>query len=71
MNKKTYRTIGLVIFGVAVASVAGAICKARKEKRQHRLANAANEGYETAHDIIYPDDFRTHKNKKLRYGPVF
>ncbi|ULT44811.1 hypothetical protein KRR40_16705 [Niabella defluvii] len=46
------------------------MCKVRNKRLQRRLMDAANEGYETAHDIIYPDNY-SRNDKKLRYGPVF
>ena len=70
MKKSTYSLIGLVLLGVAATSIAGAVCKARNNRLLRRLEKAANEGYETAHDIIYPNDYST-KDKKLHYGPVF
>jgi len=69
--KKTYSVIGLVLLGVAVTTVAGALCEVRKRRSHHRLSAVSNEGYETAHDIIYPDKYASQKDKKLRYGPVF
>lgn len=67
--KKKYSVIGLVLFGVAVTAIMGAVCESRKRRHHSRLSDVADEGYETAHDIIYPDSSR--KSKKLRYGPVF
>ncbi|GAB3420448.1 hypothetical protein [Niabella aquatica] len=69
--KKTYSVIGLVLLGVAVTTVAGVLCEIRKRRSHHRLSAASDEGYETAHDIIYPDKFTSRNDKKLRYGPVF
>ncbi len=70
MKKSTYSLIGLVLLGVAATTVTGVMCKVRNKRLQRRLINAANEGYETAHDIIYPDSYSSN-DKKLRYGPVF
>ena len=33
-----------------------------------RLARISNEGYETAHDILYPTKYN--RAKRLHYGPV-
>ena len=67
MKKCTLGLIGLVLIGIAATTVT---CKVRDKKAQRRLSQAADEGYETAHDIIYPDNHPS-KRKKLRYGPVY
>ncbi|SDE23123.1 hypothetical protein [Niabella drilacis] len=68
--KNTYRLIGFVILGIAASAVTGAVCEARRRNAMKRLLDTANEGYETAHDIIYPE--KGHRRaKKLRYGPVY
>ena len=67
--KKKYSVIGVVLFGMAVTAVVGAVCESRKRRHHSRLSDVADKGYEMAADIIYPDSSR--KNKKLRYGPVF
>lgn len=73
LMKKTYSVLGLVLLGVAVTAVAGALCniKVQKRKSHHRLSAVSDEGYEIAHDIIYPDKYASQKDKRLRYGPVF
>ncbi|MCH5599868.1 hypothetical protein [Niabella ginsengisoli] len=67
MKKCTFGLIGLMILGVAATTVA---CKVRDKKSQRRLFQASEEGYEIAHDIIYPDNHSS-KRRKLRYGPVY
>ncbi|WP_346235935.1 hypothetical protein ABDK00_018015 [Niabella insulamsoli] len=67
MKKCTLGLIGLMVIGVAATTVA---CKVRQKKSMRRLSQAAEEGYETAHDIIYPNTARSKRNK-LRYGPVY
>lgn len=72
--KKTYSVIGLALLGIAVTAVAGVLCnniKVKKRKSHHRLSAVSDEGYEIAHDIIYPDKYASQKDKRLRYGPVF
>lgn len=63
--KKTNR----VILAIGLAAVAGlVIYTIRRHQSNQRFAKIADEGYETAHDILYP-----HKNKsrrKVHYGPV-
>ncbi len=61
-----------VLLGVTVAVViAGLVMKTAKRRRRtagKRLIVIADEGYETAHDILFP---RNRKEfSKLRYGPV-
>ncbi|MCD2424100.1 hypothetical protein LQ567_15075 [Niabella pedocola] len=68
--KNTYRLIGFVILGIAASAVTGAVCEARRRNAMRRLLDTANEGYETAHDIIYPGKGQR-RAKKLRYGPVY
>ena len=68
MKKCTFGLIGLVLLGVAATTVAS---KVRDKKSQRRLSQAADEGYEIAHDIIYPSNHRAKKRKNLRYGPVY
>lgn len=69
--KRTYRLIGFVALGIAATAVTGAILEVRKRRTMRRLLKAANEGYETAHDIIYPDHDNSLGSKNLRYGPVY
>ncbi len=68
--KKTDRIMGLVFLGVAIASVVSVACNVRKQRSHHRLSEVANEGYETAHDIIFPNKNGRFKSKRLLYGPV-
>ena len=63
--------MGFVVLGLAATAVTGIVCQVRKRKTYTRLSDASNEGYELAHDIIYPDKYASQRNKKLRYGPVF
>lgn len=69
MNKM-YRLIGFVILGLAASAVTGALCEVRRRNAMKRLLDTANEGYETAHDIIYPSKGSYRQAKKLKYGPV-
>lgn len=39
----------------------------RKERAKKRLDRVADEGYETAHDVLFPNKY---KSSKLQYGPV-
>lgn len=58
-----------ILAGVGAIAVAAAVVLiARGFNHGRRLSHVSNEGYETAHDILYP----TKKNRKsrLHYGPV-
>ena len=57
-------TIALAVIGMAAIAVA----VARKINTRRRLTKIAEEGYETAQDILYPG--RNDASGKLRYGPV-
>ncbi len=55
--------------GIAAVAVTGVLLYAFSRKKNKRmLTQIANEGYETAHDILFPS--KPAKNKNLRYGPV-
>jgi hypothetical protein len=63
--KKTSR----ILVGVGIAAVAGFIIYAvRRHQSNLRHARIADEGYETAHDILFPP--KKNKRKKVHYGPV-
>lgn len=64
MKKREAILIGV---GAALASVV-VIKLARSQNRLNRLNNVASEGYETAHDILYPT--KEHKKARLKFGPV-
>lgn len=59
-----------ILVGVGLAAVtAGLIIYAvRRQRTYQRHARVADEGYETAHDILFPAN--RHKRKKVHYGPV-
>ncbi|RYY48000.1 MAG: hypothetical protein EOO06_11480 [Chitinophagaceae bacterium] len=66
MKTSTKTMIGVA----ALAAVGLAIYVLTREKRQEscdRLAHVADEGYETAHDVLYPNKY---KPSRLQYGPV-
>jgi len=64
-----------VALGAAIITAAGFILKMFKKSEktskdfEDRLMQVADEGYETAHDILFPGKSRKDK-KKLHYGPV-
>lgn len=64
MKIKNSTIVGLAALGIVVA----AIILANKKGRKNRLTQIADEGYETAQDMLYPNSFKG--AKELRYGPV-
>jgi hypothetical protein len=40
----------------------------RRINKRRKLKHVADNGYETAHDVLYPGNHR--KSRKLHYGPV-
>ncbi|WP_152270676.1 hypothetical protein [Agriterribacter humi] len=58
-----------ILVAVAAGFLAGLIVyAARRYKERSILNQVANEGYETAHDILFPN--KSQMGKKLHYGPV-
>lgn len=58
----------MILAGVtALVSAAFLIQLTRKCSNETRLSEISDEGYETAHDILYPN---TDNRGKLHYGPV-
>lgn len=64
MKIRTSTLVGLAALGLVVA----ATYIANKKGKKIRLTQIADEGYETAHDMLYPNSFKG--SKELRYGPV-
>ncbi len=57
------------MLGIAALTALGiALIVGTKKSKKVNLDQIADEGYETAHDILYPKQFS--REKKLRYGPV-
>jgi hypothetical protein len=66
MKKNTTK----ILIGIGIAAAAGFIIYAvRRQQSNKRHARVADEGYETAHDILYPQ--KKYKRKKVQYGPGF
>ena len=59
-----------ILIGVGLAAIATGliIYTVRRQRSNQRHARIADEGYETAHDILFPA--KRHKRKKVHYGPV-
>jgi hypothetical protein len=63
--KKTFR----ILVGItAVAMVGMVIYRRRSRNTVHMLRKVSDEGYETAHDVLFPKG--SGRGKDLRYGPV-
>ncbi len=62
------KTNGLLI-GVGLAALAGIIIyTVRWHQINKRYSRISDEGYETAHDILYPPSNQS--SKRVHYGPV-
>ncbi len=62
-----------IALGISVAAVAGIVLYFVRRSntdinRKQMLTQVADEGYETAHDILFPD--QEVKSTKVHYGPV-
>ena len=69
IQRKYMKTSTKILLGVAAVAVAGLVVYAANRKKTHQmLEQIADEGYETAHDVLFPDNEK--RNKKLQYGPV-
>lgn len=64
MKKNKYLLGGLV----GIAATALVVYCVRRVNDRHRRSKVAEEGYETAYDVLYPH--KTKKHQKLIYGPV-
>ena len=60
-NKLMYAATTLAITGMFVYAI-------RKSNTNRRIAEVADEGYETAADLLHPKT--NQRFKKLHYGPV-
>ena len=59
-----------LVYALAIVAAGGLLAGMllNRSKTNKRLSKISDEGYETAHDILYPqNDWR---NRQLRYGPV-
>lgn len=64
MKTSTRLTLSLAAIGAAAI----VIYVARQISAQKMLVKVADEGYETAHDILYPN--KNNSSNRMRYGPV-
>jgi hypothetical protein len=67
--KKCMKKTLKIALAVSVIVAIGVIATSSRKKRATKMLDqVADEGYETAHDILFPGK-KTYK-KELRYGPV-
>ncbi|MFC4263504.1 hypothetical protein ACFOWM_11475 [Ferruginibacter yonginensis] len=63
------KTSKKLIYATAAVALTGLIIYAiRKKNTKNRVAQVADEGYETAADVLHPT--KNSRFKKLHYGPV-
>ena len=64
------KTTKKILVGLGFATVVGFIIyMVRNHRKVKRMSEeVADQGYETAHDILFPP--KKHKRKKVHYGPV-
>jgi hypothetical protein len=63
------KTTKKIIYSAAAVAFTGLIVYLiRKSNTNKRVAEVANEGYETAADMLHPT--KNYRFKKLHYGPV-
>ena len=64
------KTRNKIILATAAIAVTGLIVYAasRHKKTNKMLTEIADEGYETAPDVLFPD--KQKRSNKLQYGPV-
>jgi len=56
-----------ILAGLAILAAAGAYV-IRRIRTGHALDRVADDGYETAHDVLYPN--KKIRSRKVRYGPI-
>jgi hypothetical protein len=61
--KKRFTMLFAVMAGVAIG-----LLVVRRINTRQMLVQVSEEGYETAHDILYPRHNK--RGKKVKYGPV-
>lgn len=70
--KKVYKILGFTMIGVAATTITGVLYELnRRRLLKTLLADAADEGYEVAYDIMNPQIRGLRQKKKdLKYGPT-
>jgi hypothetical protein len=68
-KNKNMKTSNKIVIGLSAVVVAGLIVAlAKKRVKRKILTTVSDHGYETAHDVLYPEGKK--KFRKLHYGPV-
>ena len=63
------KKIVTVLVGLTAVAIAGLlISKMRSRNTSEMLTQISDEGYETAHDVLFPAHFD--RGGRLKYGPV-
>jgi hypothetical protein len=62
------KMLGILIGITAVAVVGMIIYRRQNEDTGTMLKQVSDEGYETAHDVLFPK--KSKKGRGLRYGPI-
>ncbi len=63
------KTRNKVLLGLAAAAIVGIVVYAiRKKNTKKMLKQISDEGYETAHDVLFPN--KNKRDPRLQYGPV-
>lgn len=58
-----------ILLGISAIAAAGiAVFLVRKKNTNKMLDQIADEGYETAHDVLFPN--KNKRDSRLQYGPV-
>lgn len=58
-----------IILATAIITAIVVVIKVTKHNTERRLSKIADEGYETANDILYPEQKLAY-GRRLHYGPV-
>ena len=59
-----------IVLAVAAATIAGLVVYSlQRRKKNSQLAQIADEGYETAHDVLFPHNKQ--RRKKYNYGQEY
>ena len=63
------KNISKVTLGfAAIGAIVLVIYLSRRNSAKRMLIKVSDEGYETAHDILFPH--KSYRGRELRYGPV-
>ncbi len=68
MKEKKKKALLLGLAAVAVAGIVVYAYTKTRKKNRHMASQASDEGYETAHDVLFPENGK--KDRKLKFGPV-